>query len=60
MDVNSANTVNTIKLISISNHTRSKNPLKEGCIKQRCDREKNSMLDLLYNDRNFFYTLSNS
>ena len=32
------------------NHTRSKNPLGGGCIKQQCDKGNTSMLNLLYDN----------
>ena len=32
-----------------------KDPLKGGCIEQRCDTEKASVLDLIYNDHDLFY-----
>ena len=40
-------------LLQFQTHTRSKEPLKRGCIKQQYDRENDSILDLLYNDRDF-------
>ena len=42
-------------LFIFQSHTRSKDLLEEGCIKQRCDREKTLVLLLLYNNRDFFY-----
>ena len=44
-----------LNLFLFQSHTRSKDPLRGGYIKQRCERKNISMLDLLYNDREFFY-----
>ena len=55
MDVSSVNTVNDIKLINTSKPHQIKDPLQGDFIKQRCDRGKTSVLDLLYNDRDLFY-----
>ena len=39
----------------LESHTRPKDSLEGDCIKQRCNRGKTSMLDLLHNDHDFFY-----
>ena len=40
-------------LIQYQSYNRSKDPLVEGCIKQRCERGYSSLSDLIYNDRGF-------
>ena len=45
-----------VSILSLfQNHTRSKNPLRGGYIKQKYDRGKISVLELFYIDRDFFY-----
>ena len=39
----------------IQSYIISKDTLVRGCIEQRCDRGKSSVLDFLDNDRDFFY-----
>ena len=44
-----------LNLFLFQSHTRSKDPLEEGYIKQRCDKGNTSVLEILNNDRDFFY-----
>ena len=34
-------------------YNRSKDPIAEGCVKQRCGRGYSKLSDLIYNDRSF-------
>jgi len=43
----------TLNSILSQDYNRSKNPLVEGCIKQRCGRGYSELTDLIHNDRSF-------
>ena len=43
----------TSNLILSRDYNRSKDPLVEGCVKQRCGKEYSELSDLIYNDRSF-------
>ena len=43
----------TSNSILSQDYNRSKDPLVEGCIKQRCGRENSELSDLIHNDRSF-------
>ena len=43
----------TSNLILSQDYNRSKDPLVEGCVKQRCERGYSKLSYLIYNDRSF-------